>query len=74
MAGELFEYIYEPVLRHNPSIVYREDLHRFAVVYCYLFFTENGGRGEQRCDSSSDTCGRCALRHRLCLTTVRQLG
>ena len=47
LAGKLFEYVYEPVLQHDPGIVYRKDLHRFVAMYCYMFFTEDDVRGEQ---------------------------
>lgn len=34
---KLFEYIYEPVFKDDPSLLYRKNLHRFVGMYCYTF-------------------------------------
>lgn len=35
---KLFEYIYEPVFKDDPSLLYAKNLHRFVGMYCYTFF------------------------------------
>lgn len=47
LAGKLFEYVYEPVLQHDPGLVYQKDLHRFVAMYGHLFFTLDEVRGEE---------------------------
>lgn len=39
LCTKLFEYIYEPVFKDDPRILYDKDLHRFVGMYCYMFFT-----------------------------------
>lgn len=47
LAGKLFEYVYEPVLKDDPGLVYQKDLHRFVAMYVHLFFTLDDVRGEE---------------------------
>lgn len=47
LAGKLFEYIYQPVLQHDPGILYQKGLHHFVANYGYLFFTLDDARGAE---------------------------
>lgn len=38
VCTKLFEYIYEPVFKDDPSLLYAKNLHRFVGMYCYAFF------------------------------------
>lgn len=38
VCTKLFEYIYEPVFKEDPSLLYQKNLHRFVGMYCYVFF------------------------------------
>ncbi|MDB5577717.1 MAG: hypothetical protein JWR80_2893 [Bradyrhizobium sp.] len=38
LCTKLFEYIYEPVFKDDPDLLYQKDLHRFVGMYCYMFF------------------------------------
>lgn len=38
LCTKLFEYIYEPVFKDDPRLLYAKDLHRFVGMYCYMFF------------------------------------
>lgn len=46
LCGWLFEYIYEPVYRDNPKLLYEKDLHRFVAMYTWLWMTD--GTSEAR--------------------------
>ena len=37
LCGKVFEYLFEPVFQHDPSILYRKNLHRFVAMYCFIF-------------------------------------
>jgi hypothetical protein len=39
LCTKLFEYIYEPVFKDDPRLLYQKDLHRFVGMYCYMFFS-----------------------------------
>lgn len=50
LGAKIFEYIYEPVFKDNPTLVYKKDLHRFVAMYCYTFFialeNKHGGQND----------------------------
>jgi hypothetical protein len=41
LCGWFFEYIYEPVYKANPSLLYAKNLHRFIAMYSYLWMTDD---------------------------------
>lgn len=45
LCGKVFEYIFEPVFQHDPSLLYRKNLHKFVAMYCFIFF--QGPEGEE---------------------------
>jgi hypothetical protein len=40
LCGWFFEYIYEPVYQDNPFLLYEKNLHRFVVMYTYIWMTD----------------------------------
>lgn len=38
LCGKIFEYIYEPVFKYDPWLLYEKNLHRFVAMYCYIHF------------------------------------
>jgi hypothetical protein len=40
LCGWFFEYIYEPVYKENPRILYEKNFHRFVAMYTYLWMTD----------------------------------
>jgi hypothetical protein len=46
LCGWFFEYIYEPVYKENPRILYEKNFHRFVAMYTYLWMTD--ARSEAR--------------------------
>ena len=47
LCGWVFEYVYEPVLRHDLSIFYKKNLHRFIAMYAYLWFQDPDSRAPE---------------------------
>lgn len=47
VCTKLFEYIYEPVFRDDPSLLYEKNLHRFVGMYCYTFFISGDPTAER---------------------------
>jgi Protein of unknown function (DUF3800) len=47
LCGWVFEYIYEPVYKYDPRLLYEKNLHRFVAMFTYIWFNEAGGAGEQ---------------------------
>lgn len=43
LCGWIFEYIYEPVFKNDPRILYHKNLHRFVAMFAWLWFEENEG-------------------------------
>lgn len=41
LCGWVFEYIYEPVYKENPRLLYEKNLHRFVAMYTWLFFNNS---------------------------------
>ena len=41
LCGWVFEYVYEPVVQHDPAIFYKKNLHRFVAMFAYLWFRDN---------------------------------
>lgn len=41
LCGWIFEYIYEPVYRENPWLLYEKGFHKFVAMYCWLWFHGN---------------------------------
>jgi hypothetical protein len=41
LCALFFEYIYEPVYREDPRLLYAKNLHRFVASYAYLWLTDN---------------------------------
>jgi len=37
LCGWIFEYIYEPVYKEDPRILYEKNLHHFVAMYAYIF-------------------------------------
>ena len=44
LCGWVFEYMYEPVFKYNPSIFYEKNLHRFVAMFAYLWFQDLDSR------------------------------
>ncbi len=38
LCGWVFEYIFEPVYKDDPIVLYRKDFHRFIAMFCYICF------------------------------------
>lgn len=47
LCTKLFEYIYEPVFKDDPRLLYAKDLHRFVGMYCYMFFVSRDPAAER---------------------------
>ena len=47
LCGWVFEYIYEPVYQDDPSLLYEKNLHRFVMMFTYLWFNQAGSDAEQ---------------------------
>jgi len=47
LTTKLFEYIYEPVFKDDPKLLYDKDLHRFVGMYCYMFFSTQDPAAER---------------------------
>ena len=43
LCGWAFEYIYEPVYRDNPGLLYEKNLHRFVAMFTFVWLTAQGG-------------------------------
>jgi len=41
LCGWVFEYIFEPVYKNDPSIFYKKDFHRFIAMFCYVWFEDD---------------------------------
>lgn len=40
LCGWLFEYIFEPVFKDNPRLIYEKNLHRFVATYTYMWLSD----------------------------------
>lgn len=40
LCGWVFEYIFEPVYKDDPIVLYQKDFHRFIAMFCYLCFKD----------------------------------
>jgi len=47
LAGKFFEYVFEPVLKHNNSLFYAVGFHRFIANLVYVLFTARTERAQQ---------------------------
>ena len=47
LCGWVFEYIYEPVYRDDPWLLYEKNLHRFISMFSWLWFNEAGSEAQQ---------------------------
>ncbi|TET41067.1 MAG: DUF3800 domain-containing protein [Dehalococcoidia bacterium] len=50
LAGKFFEYVFEPVLKHNNSLFYAVGFHRFVANLLYVLFTARMERAQQLLD------------------------
>jgi len=50
LAGKFFEYVFEPVLKHNNSLFYAVGFHRFIANLVYVLFTARMERAQQLLD------------------------
>jgi Protein of unknown function (DUF3800) len=41
LCCRFFDYIYEPVYRDDPRLLYRKNLHRFVAMYTWLWMSDN---------------------------------
>ena len=46
LCAWFFEYIYEPVYRDDPSLLYEKNLHRFIAMYSYLWMTDDESQAQ----------------------------
>lgn len=47
LCGWIFEYLYEPVFKENPAILYEKNLHRFVAMVAWIWFTTVGEVAEE---------------------------
>jgi len=47
LCGWIFEYIYEPVYKRDPRILYQKNFHRFVAMYAWLWFSDNRSDAEE---------------------------
>lgn len=47
LAGKFYEYVFEPVLKHNNSLFYAVGFHRFIANLVYVLFTARTERAQQ---------------------------
>lgn len=47
LCGWIFEYVYEPVYKDDPRILYQKNLHRFVAMYSWLWFQKAGSEAEE---------------------------
>ena len=43
LCGWFFEYIYEPVYKDDPWLLYEKNFHRFVAMFSWLWINEVGG-------------------------------
>jgi Protein of unknown function (DUF3800) len=41
LCGWIFEYIYEPVYKEDPSLLYKKNMHRFVAMFCWMWFNSD---------------------------------
>jgi hypothetical protein len=47
LCGWFFEYIYEPVYKDNPRLLYEKNFHRFVAMYTYLWMTDPSSEAKE---------------------------
>jgi hypothetical protein len=47
LCAWFFEYIYEPVYKDNPRLLYEKNLHRFVAMYTWLWLRDAGSEAER---------------------------
>ncbi len=41
LCANLFEFIYEPVFKHSPWLLYQKNMHRFVAMFTYMWLSEH---------------------------------
>ena len=47
LCANLFEFIYEPVFKHNPWLLYQKNMHRFVSMFTYMWLSEHESAGTE---------------------------
>lgn len=47
LCGWIFEYVYEPVFKDDPRLLYQKNLHRFVAMYAWLWFKDQGANAAE---------------------------